>query len=151
MSSRRRSFSSPAAFSVKVMATMRSRVARPVRTRARMRLHEDGGLAGAGAGFEQERGVEVADHAVADGLVGGEAGGVTGSPAASGRRRGGGRPSCARPAFWRARRRRAWKSQKSQVSATGGKTPARGEAVEGLQDADSVSSTSAVAAQAFCL
>ncbi len=36
--------------------------------------HEDGGLAGAGAGLEQERGVEVAHDAVADGLVGGRAG-----------------------------------------------------------------------------
>ena len=36
--------------------------------------HQDRGLAGAGAGLEQERGVEVAHHAVADGLVGGRAG-----------------------------------------------------------------------------
>jgi len=36
--------------------------------------HQDRGLAGAGAGLEQERGVEVADHAVADGLVGGRVG-----------------------------------------------------------------------------
>ena len=35
---------------------------------------EHGGLAGAGAGFEQEGGVEVAEDAVADGLVGGWAG-----------------------------------------------------------------------------
>jgi uncharacterized protein (DUF433 family) len=33
---------------------------------------EDGGLAGAGAGFEQQRGVEVAQDAGAGGLVGGE-------------------------------------------------------------------------------
>jgi hypothetical protein len=42
------------------------------------------GLAGAGAGFEQERGVEVAHHAVADGLVGGRAGHADAIPAGFG-------------------------------------------------------------------
>jgi hypothetical protein len=37
---------------------------------------EDGGLAGAGAGFEQQRGVEVAEDAGAGGLVGGEGHGL---------------------------------------------------------------------------
>ena len=74
MRSRSRSFSSPAAFSVKVMATMRSRVARPVRDEGQDAADQHRRLAGARAGFEQERGVEVADHAVADGLVGGRAG-----------------------------------------------------------------------------
>ena len=71
MPSRRRSFSSPAAFSVNVIATMRSSVARPEAHDRQDARDQDGRLPRAGARFEQERRVEVADDAVANGLVGG--------------------------------------------------------------------------------
>ena len=69
-----RSFSSPAAFSVNVIATMRSTDARPARRISEDAFDEHRRLPRARARLEQERGVEVAHHAVADGLVGGRAG-----------------------------------------------------------------------------
>ena len=56
--SRSRSFSSPAAFSVKVTATIWSMVARPVVDEPHDALHELGRLAGAGGGLDDQRRVE---------------------------------------------------------------------------------------------